>query len=177
MSAHLSAEFLADDFQIAAFNAGDVQHVGDESRIQLDGKTWRQIDSEMLVGNQHNAARRHNLDQGFADQFRIGVGKSFVGNCPYLSVGSTDGVARGSEVRAQTGEQGYRRGSGVDLFGSGRQLGRGIVSHASFVHDVSEDASHYFNPPLAATNSRTLSTFSSRLPLSISAPLPSAGMK
>ena len=60
---------------------------------------------------------------------------------------------------------------------SRRQFGRGIVDHATFVHDVSENASHYFNPPLAVTNSRTLSMFSSRLPCSISAPLPSAGTK
>ncbi len=177
MSAHLSAEFLADYFEVGAFNSGDVQHVGDESGIRLDGKTRRQIDSEMLVGNQHNAVGRQNLLQGFADQFGIGIGKSLVGNLPDLRVGSAEGVARGIEVRAPTGENGGRRSSGIDLARSGREFERGIGGHATFMCDVSEDASHYFNPPLAVTNSRTLSTFSSRLPCRISAPLPSAGTK
>ena len=70
MSAHLSAKFLADNFETGAFHAVDVQHVGDESRIQLDGKTRRQIDSEMIVSNQHNAVARQDLHQGFAESVR-----------------------------------------------------------------------------------------------------------
>ena len=67
--------------------------------------------------------------------------------------------------------------AGSIFFAAASQFGGGIVGHAGLVHDVSKYASHYFNPPLAAISSTSLSMFSSRLPSSISAPLPSAGTK
>ena len=177
MGAHLSAEFLADQFEIGPFNPFDVHHVGDKRRVHLDGKTRRQIDSEMIVGDQHDAVVRQDLHQGFADQLGIGVGKGLIGDLPYLTVGTTKGFANGIEFRAPTGDNRGRRRGRVDLSCGGRQFGRRIVGNAALVYDVGEDASHYFNPPLAFINSITLSIISSRLPCSISAPLPSAGTK
>ena len=63
MSAHLSAEFLANQLESVAFGRIDREHIGDESRIQLDGKSRRQINSEMIVRDQQNAPRRQNVDQ------------------------------------------------------------------------------------------------------------------
>ena len=107
---------------------------------------------------------RQYLDQRFPNQFRIGI-------CQELRSRSSRSQRRKRGERcmrhrapAPTGDNGCRRSGGIDLSRSSRQFGGGIVGHATLVHDVSENASHYFNPPLAATNSRTLSMFSSRLP-------------
>src|ERR1700739_2963185 len=148
MSAHLSPEFLADYFHVGAFNAANIQHVGNKSRIHLDGKARGQIHSEMLVSNKHNAIARQDLLEGFADQFSVGVSKTFIRDFPNLGICTAEIIAGGLEVLTPTGEDGCRRNSGVDLACRGRQFERGIGDDATFVTAVSEDASHYLNTPL-----------------------------
>ena len=155
----------------------DVQHVGDESGVQLDGETRRQIKSEMIMGHQHDAGGRQHLHQSFADQLGIGIGEGFVRNLPYFAVRILEGLANRIQLRTGAGDDGGRRGGGINLFCGDHQLGRRVIDHSTFMNDISEDASHYFSPPLAFTNSITLSITSSLLPCSISAPLPSAGTK
>ncbi len=99
MRAHLSAEFLADYFEIGAFDPVNFYNVGDESRIQFDGKPRSQIDSEMLMRNQNNAVVRQDLNQSFANQFGVGVGKSFVGDLPNLAIRRPKARADGVKLR------------------------------------------------------------------------------
>ncbi len=177
MGAHLSPEFLADYFEIVSLNSFDRQHVGDKGRVHLDGKSRGQINAEMLMRDEHDAAGRQYLHQDFADEFGVGIGEGFMGDLPDFRIRSTEGGAHRIQVRTPPGDNGRRRCRRVDLLCRSDQFGRRIVGHASLVHDVGEDARHYFNPPLAATSSISLAMFSSRLPWSISAPLPSAGTK
>src|ERR1700739_421348 len=100
-----------------------------------------------------------------------------MGDLPNFRIGGTECAARGVEVRTPAGQNGRRRGGAVDLLCGSCQLGCSIINRAMAVVDVRKNSRHDYNPPLAATNSRTLSAFSSRLPCSISAPLPSAGTK
>ena len=55
--ADLAAEFLADDFEPVAFDAFDIHHVRHIRRVHLDGKPRREIDAEVRMRNQQDAAR------------------------------------------------------------------------------------------------------------------------
>ena len=101
MGAHLSAEFLANDFELGAVYALNAHDIGDKSGIQLDGEPGRQIDSEMIMSDQHDAVARQNLHQGLTDKFSIGVSKGFVRNLPHLSVRIANSVANGIEFSPQ----------------------------------------------------------------------------
>src|ERR1035441_7356019 len=131
----------------------------------------------MVVWNQHGAARRENLDKSLADQFAIGISECFICDLPYLFIGRANGLADCVEVRATSNDNGSGQCAGVYLLRCSQQFRRGVIGDATLVCNVSEDSRHYFNPPLAATNSTNFSMFSSRLPCRISAPLPSAGTK
>ena len=100
---------LTHDLQDSGIHTFDRQHVRDERRIQLDGKPGRQIDSEMLVGNEHNTALGQDLDQRFPHQFRIGICQGLIRNLPYLSVGTAESIADRIELCAPTRDHRGRR--------------------------------------------------------------------
>ena len=132
----------------------------------------------MIVRDQHNAARRQNAHQCLPDQLGVRIGRAL-----RLRLSKSRRKKEASELHAasRSGPQPVRIAvggcSGINLFRGGCEFGRGIVDHATSMHDVGKNARHYFSPPFAATNSRTLSAFSSLLPWSISAPLLAAGTK
>ena len=89
MSAHLTAEFLTHCVQGCAFHAFDLHDVRNEGCVQLDGKARCQIDSEVIMRNEHDAVRRQHFDQGFPNQFGVGVGQILVSEFPDLRIGGT----------------------------------------------------------------------------------------
>src|SRR5208283_3514815 len=142
MSAHLSAEFLAHHFEPAGVNPVDVKHVGDISRIQLDGKAWRQIDSEMGVRDEHDTVARNDVYQGFADQFSVGVVNSLIRDFPNLTVRGTQAFANSVKLCAPTGNDSHRRHSSVNLFRGSCEFSGRFVGHAAPMYDVGEDPRH-----------------------------------
>src|SRR5689334_8677803 len=130
----------------------------------------------MIVRNQDNGASRQDFDERQPNQFRIWMGKCLVCNLPYFSVGSAEGRANILKILAVPCDNSRWRYSCIDSSGRSCQFGGRVIGHAASVHDVSKDSSHYFSPPFTATNSSRFSMFSSRLPSSILAPAPSAGM-
>src|SRR5271165_2839234 len=105
MSTDLSAEFLADDLEPVAVNPVDAQHVRDVGGMQLDGKSRGQIDSEVNMRDQHNAASRNNGHQRFADEFSVGISKSFICDFPHFAVRSTEGLAYAIEFCTPAGNE------------------------------------------------------------------------
>src|SRR6516162_1450928 len=126
------------------------------------------------MGNQHNATLWYYLHQRFPDELGIGVGKRFAGDFPDLTVGSAEGSRNGIKISSPSGENGGGGRGSIDRFCRGHEFHRGIIGHATFVFDIGEDPSHYCSPPLAFSNSMSLSMFFSLLPFRISAPLPTA---
>jgi hypothetical protein len=71
----MPAVLLTDHFQGATVHAFDINDVGHEGRIQLDGQAGGQVHAERVVGNQHDGVGGQHIDQQFADHFRIGIGQ------------------------------------------------------------------------------------------------------
>ena len=155
----------------------DIEHVGHIRRVQLDGESRREVDAEVVMRNQQHASGGNDLHQYLADHFCIGIGKRLVRDLPDLVVAGFERVADRIELAAESGDDRNGRCSGVNLLGRGDQFQRGIVGNSGFVRDVSEYAAHACNPPLLFINSISLPITSSRSPVSISAPWPSAGTK
>src|ERR1035437_5189485 len=118
----------------------------------------------MLMGCQQNGVLRQDAHQSLSDQFRVGIRKSFICDFPDLAIGSAEGIARGIKIRTPARENGRGWLNGVDAACCRGNFSGGISERAVFMQNVNKDSRHYFNPPLAATNSRTFSMFSSRLP-------------
>ena len=131
----------------------------------------------MGVWNQDNTARRKRAHQCLPNQFGIGVSQRLIRDSPDLPIGVAQAFASEIQFRTPPGDDGCWGLSSINLRSGDRQFRRRVVGHAVLVYDVSENTRHYFKPPLAFTNSITLSTISSLLPLSISAPFPIAGTK
>src|SRR4029077_17727932 len=115
--------------------------------------------------------------EGLPNQLGIRISEVVAGDLPHFREGSPESVADCVEARAPACYECRRRCSGIDFPCRRKKFHCRVVNDAVAVSDVSKDSRHYFSPPLAAMSSSTLSMFSSRLPESISAPLPSAGMK
>src|ERR1700722_15941458 len=112
MSADLTAQFLTNDFEKIAVDTFDFHNVRDKCGIQLDGKTGRQIDSEMIMRNQDDAAGWQSLHQRFADEFGIWVVQRLGGDLPNLRIRRADGLANCVKLRAPTCDQSRGRNPG-----------------------------------------------------------------
>src|SRR5205807_411322 len=159
------------------FHALDLHDVRDECGVQLDGQTWRKVDTQVVVRKEHAAVLRQNPCQHRTNQFGVRIVEIRMDDLPYFRVGGTQAGASRLEFCASSENYRDGRGRSIDLARCGRQFDSRVVDDAIFMCNVSENSRRHFRPPLAAMSSSSLSTFSSRLPVSISAPLPSAGMK
>ena len=177
MCADHSSELLPDEFQCLAVECVDGGDVGDERGIQLDREAGGEIDSEMIMRNQRQGACGHNLQQCPADQFSIRVSESVIRDLPDFGIDLLDLSADIFELRAGADDNCRWSRAGINPFRSGGEFSGRIVEHAVLVGDISKNSRHYFSPPLAATSSTISCAFSSRVPLSMRAPLPSAGTK
>src|ERR1022692_2122258 len=164
VGAHLTAEFLTNQANALSLHSIDRQDIGSKSGVQFDRKPRRQIDSKVIMRDEHNAVGWQNTYQCLPDQFCVWGGKSLVCDLPNFGEGGTERSARGIEILPPAGKDRCRDRGGIDLFCGGYEFGRGIIGDSAFVYDIGKNARHYFSPPFAATSSRTLSAFSSLLP-------------
>src|ERR1035438_7554570 len=164
VGAHLTAEFLTNQANALSLHSIDRQDIGSKSGVQFDRKPRRQIDSKVIMRDEHNAVGWQNTYLCLPDQFCVWGGKSLVCDLPNFGEGGTERSARGIEILPPAGKDRCRDRGGIDLFCGGYEFGRGIIGDSAFVYDIGKNARHYFSPPFAATSSRTLSAFSSLLP-------------
>src|SRR4029077_3673502 len=164
MRADLPSEFLTDDSQGYPGSFRDVENVRDKRRIQFNRQSRREINSEVIMRDQYNAARRQNFHEGLPNQLGIRISEVVAGDLPHFREGSPESVADCVEARAPACYECRRRCSGIDFSCRRKKFHCRVVNDAVAVSDVSKDSRHYFSPPLAAMSSSTLSMFSSRLP-------------